>query len=286
MIKKLWWFVVLLACAATPSFFATYLPSSGIAGAESTGASCFHIANGSGGFAPGSGLSVTSIEATSAVLEITYVKSLACPLPGYIRYYWGPTYYDDKKADDSILTTAYEGFPVYSTGGDYVTKKITMTDIGTNSGRSIGYEVRPDTFIHVVVKLGYAGSTYLVRIGFQTPTDPPKNVNLRLDGVTKDSISVTPKLTASRFGVNTVGIQIKKSQSSHWAGTFATQHCDAQQCDSLRPVKLTNESETGGRTIGQDVRLEPNTTYNLRLSIHNYYSGGTVSEPLTVTTTK
>jgi hypothetical protein len=284
MIKRLGWLFILIASAVAPSFLVAYTPSNGLAGAEQTGVSCFHIANGSTGFAPGSGLSVTQIGATSAVLEITYVKTFACPLPGYIRYYWGPTYYDNQKADEVILTTGYEGFPVYSTGGDYVTKKVTMTDIGTTVHRSIGYEVRPDTEIHVVVKLGYAGSTYLVRIGFHTPRDPAKNVSLTLNRVTKDSITVTPKLTASPFGVNTVGVDVKKAASGDWTGSFENQRCDAEQCNSVHTVTVTNESRS--ETGRQIVRLEPNTSYTLRLAIHNYYSGLTFSEPLTVTTAK
>jgi hypothetical protein len=284
MIRRLCWCVVVFAAIAVSTFFLAVLPpGAGPAGAEQTGESCFHIANGSRGFAPGSGLDVTQIGATSAVLEITYVKTLACPLPGYIRYYWGPTYYDNQKADDVILTTAYEGFPLYSTGGDYVTKKITMTDIGTTMHRSIGYEVRPDTEIHVVVKLGYVGTTHLVRIGFHTSKDPAKNVKLTLDRVRNDSITVTPKLTASRFGVNTVGVDIKRG-SGGWTGSYENQTCDAAECDRVHTVTLTNGSKT---ITGYGIpRLEPNTTYTVRLAIHNYYSGLTFSDPLTVTTAK
>jgi hypothetical protein len=283
MIRRLAWFVMVIACTAVPSSFFVSLSASAPAGAEKTGESCFHIANGSGGFAPGSGLEVTNIGATSAVLKITYVKTLACPLPGYIRYFWSDHYYDDKKADDEILTTAYEGFPVYSTGGDYVTKEVTMTDIGTTTHRGVAYEVRPDTEVHVVVKLGYAGTTHLVRIGFHTPRDPAKNLSLRIDRVTRNSITVTPKMTASRFGVNQVGVDIK-SASHDWTGAYEARKCDAGECDGLRAVTLSNDSRT---ITGRDIpRIEPNTTYTLRLSMRNYYSGQQYSDTFRVTTAK
>lgn len=283
MIRRLCRFVMVVACTAVPSSILASLPSSSPAGAEKTGESCFHIANGSGGFAPGSGLQVTNIGATSAVLKITYVKTFACPLPGYIRYFWSEKYYNDQKADDEILGAGYEGFPVYSTGGDYVTKEVTMTDIGPNDLRSVRYEVRPDTEVHVVVKLGYAGTPFIVRIGFHTHKDPARNLGLTIDRVTKNSITVTPKMTASRFGVNAVGVDIK-SASHDWTGAYEVRRCDAAECDGLKAVTLSNDSRDLG---GGDIpRIEPNTTYTLRLSIFNHYSGQQYSDTFRVTTAK
>ncbi len=209
--------LIAVAVATVVSFPALVLSASlldaGVAGAEQTGVGCFHIANGSNGFAPTSGLAVKNIKADSADLEINYYKGLTCPLPGYIRYYWGLKYYDNQKADD-LLGVRYEGFPVYATGGDYVTKTVHMTNIDASDLRGTNYEVRPDSEIHVVVKLGYAGSTYLVRIGFHTPKDPATGLRLKVDRVTKGSITVTPEMNASRYGSSYAGVDIKSGSSS------------------------------------------------------------------------
>jgi hypothetical protein len=242
---------------ALAASFAALVTALGAPGAlADTGPSCFKIANGSGGFAHGTGVEVRNVDPTAATVVVNYAKTLACPFPGQLWAEWGPG-----KTDVSYQST--DRVAAGDTGGKFEEKHFRLDGL------------TPNTFYSVRGGLGYAFQDYRTASEvFRTSPQLARNANIVSfihGGSAADYrwvFGFDPTIVPSSFGDTYLSVeygtgdkfQHRSRESRCYPDTFRNRGC-----------KGLNAFEVPGLRDG----VEPNrlVRYEARLRVNNTVSG-------------
>jgi hypothetical protein len=248
--------VVLVAVAA--ALLAVLTAPAALAGA---GPSCYQIANDSHGFAPGTGVDLVDVKATTATIVVNYVKSFPCVGPGQLWAELGKG-----RTDVSYHATPRVGAGAVS--NSYQQKRFDIRDL------------TPNTVYSARGGLGYAFQDYRTDAEvFRTAPDLARNADIFHfahfgQGAYAWSFEFSPNFIASRFGETFLSIEYGGTVEHGTKGKFDHQ---SREHRCYPAERFGNRCANGAFTIDAPALRdgEPNqlVTYDARLLVRNTVSG-------------